>query len=121
MTKQEFISRYQGWRKSCRKASIPILTILCLAAIVSFGKDKIFEHGMPVWLDNVCALVFIALLAINAIFTVWFIRSQQRRFGLICPCCGKLLAGQQSSAQIVIATGNCVHCGEHIFNENPAT
>jgi hypothetical protein len=115
MTKQDFISKKQAWAKSCRKYAL----ILPCAFIYPAIRGFLIESGLSRSLDNTFSTVIAVVFVANAIFIIWYFPRSQRKFGLACPHCHKFLAGQQSS-QIVIATGNCGHCGERIFDENTA-
>jgi hypothetical protein len=115
MTKQDFISKKQAWAKSFRKYGLILPCAFIYPAIRGFLIDRGLSHS----LDAAFCAGFVVVIVGNAIFLLWYFPRSQRKFGLVCPHCGKLLAGQQSS-QIVIATGNCVHCGESIFDENTA-
>ncbi len=117
MTKQDFIARRQAWRKNATKfALLDIVIVFAFGGSVAVVKNYVLSHGGPAWIDGACAIGLIVMLACNALFVFRFLKRKQRDFGLVCPHCEKTLIEQQG-AQIVIATGNCIHCGEKLFDE----
>ena len=101
-------------------ALLDIVIVFAIGGSIAVAKNYLLSHGGPAWIDAASAICFTVMLAFNALFVFRFLQRKQRDFGLVCPHCKKTLMNQQRGSQIVIATGNCIHCGEKIFDEKVA-
>jgi hypothetical protein len=90
-------------------APVALLSLFLLMQIP--GHFKGATHGTR------AAVVLLPLLAwsvINLVITAWVTKRRIRVLNLLCPSCGKPLGGRMG--QIVIATGNCCHCGAKVVD-----
>ncbi len=116
MTKNEFITRLCAAKRQDR-----IVTTIWLVVFfgVLFGNLPLTKwlqhHQSKVWMSTVYLPVFFGFLIGNLVLTIWLTKRRIRKFGLLCPACGKPLV--QATAQIAIATGNCGHCSKAIFEQ----
>jgi len=114
MTKQEFIERQQAWKRhSGRRLAIWTVLWFGLMAGVIWIQTLVSARTRANWVEPFFVLLLLAVLIGNLPVLIWYSRRQQRRFGVVCPQCGKPLA--TSGASIVVATGNCAYCGEKIL------
>ena len=115
MTKQEFITKQQAWKKSTFiDLAIMLVCYFALCGGVILWKQYRVSHGGPAWVSG-CGL-FLAV-ALPIILAVLLYQRRVRRFGFDCPRCGKSLFGGksgQAAAKIVVASGNCCFCGAKI-------
>jgi hypothetical protein len=119
MTKQEFISRQKAMTQSSNKRMIGWLVVFFGVLLGGVPLSRYVEqHEELTWLGPVFGIGLFVFLIGNLPLLAWFAKRQQRRFGIYCPSCGKPLVGL--SAQVVIATGHCGHCGESVFSETKA-
>jgi len=115
MTKQEFITRQKslndvpGWR-AVLWAVIFLLVVIGWAWLLTY----IDRHEELTWLWPEVVIGLIAFILVSYGSAVWCLNRQQKRFGHRCPNCGKRLLG--FTARLAIATGNCGHCGEGVFD-----
>lgn len=116
MTKQEFISSQEAMTRCSNKRAI-IWVVAFFGALIGGGAliDQIEKRGSPAWASAVFLIGMLVVVFGSIGLLMWFVKREQRRFGLLCPSCGKPLVGVCS--QIAIATGNCGHCGERVFSE----
>jgi DNA-directed RNA polymerase subunit RPC12/RpoP len=100
MSKQEFIERQQRMNSVWRA-----WVLLYMLGTMAFIAIFVILEAFP--------LIVVPLFAIPFLF--WVIARNEKQIGIRCPHCGKSLWAKNS--QIVIATGNCGHCGERILND----
>lgn len=67
---------------------------------------------------RVQAIIFMGAL-LSFVFTMplalWLITREQRRLGLMCPQCQKLMMG--TVGMFVMTTGRCGHCGHKVLTD----
>jgi hypothetical protein len=114
LTKREFVTQIQTREHRLRKRSffggLLVAFWLIAMALADYAKD----HGLPYLFGGVdvrevfgwmCAFSMCGLLAALLLLGR----------GVVCPNCRKPLC--DIPAQIAVATGNCGHCGEKVFDE----
>jgi hypothetical protein len=112
MTKDEFIARQQ----IAKRASPPIMIWMVILFAAMIGNLPFLawlrEHHLQKWINPV-ELVLYGLLFGSFVLMLLIAKVRLRKLNLVCPACGKPLAG--NPGQIAIATGNCGHCGSPVF------
>jgi hypothetical protein len=120
MTKQEFIAKQREMTRGANKRSA-IWIVFFFGGLVGCAALSGYIDRHPEeyrWIGAAVGIGLFAFLIANSALMLWFGVRQQRRFGHRCPHCNKALVG--FSVQIAIATGNCGHCGERVFNDHAA-
>jgi hypothetical protein len=119
MTKQDFISRHKAWKQSTGKiGAIGVVCFFGILGVIAFVDSYLQHHGWSTRIDSILGLIAIVLLLGLLPLVFWFQKHQQKRFGVICPSCGKPLVGRNGN--VVIATGNCGSCGEKVYDKSHA-
>lgn len=115
MTKQEFIARQKALVARGRKWGIAwcVLFLVLTLGGIAVG-DYLDSDTTPACFRIGFGVAFFAFLLGTVPWLLWFFKNQQRQFGLLCPSCGKALGAMGA---IVIASGNCGHCGERVLSE----
>jgi hypothetical protein len=111
MTRQEFIRRSQSFRNRSAVGALGILalmigSLILGSRIVDGCRDR---PGFRTTLLGISIFLFLA----SAPAMVIYMRRLEKRMGLTCPHCHKGIAGIST---VVIATANCGHCGETVFD-----
>ena len=117
MTKQDFISRLeQNKEVSGKNVGLGLLAffVVGISCVVFLGWME--KMKLPAWIENIIGVLTLVVM-ISPIFIMgWAVSRNLKKRNLLLPCphCGHSLEGRVS-AQIVIATGNCGHCGERVI------
>jgi len=114
VTKREYIVKQKAVERHLNKRFISWFFVLVVGMLACVPLSSYIErHEELWWLDRTLIPVF-GLLALGGLASGgWLALRHQRRDGLICRHCGKLI----HSPQLAIATGNCGHCGESLFDD----
>lgn len=121
-TKEEFIRKQKAMASSSNKWSVGFLVVFFGILLANIPLAKFIDHHKldhqktVIWIQALYSVGFFGFLIGNVPLMIWFRKRQQRRFGVQCPNCGAPLV--DVSAQIVIATGNCGHCGAQILHDS---
>ena len=115
MKRSELLTKLADARRYGSRALIPYLAILIVFALVTWWVGAVNENTANSRLSGALLLGFIALVYCGLIPTSILVKRFQRRTGLECPGCKKLLAGVH--AQITMASGRCGHCGAVIIRD----
>jgi ribosomal protein S27E len=117
-TKKEFIRKQKAMASSSNKWSVGSLVVFLGILLANVPLAKFIDHQKTViWIQVLYSVGFFGFLIGNVPLMMWFRKRQQRRLGVQCPNCGAPLL-VHVSAQIVIATGNCGHCGAQILHDS---
>jgi hypothetical protein len=115
MTKQEFIHRNKAWKQSTgRIGAVGVICFFCILGIMAAIDNHQQRNGWSSKIDSLLGLLTFFLLVSLLPLVFWFQKRQLKRFGMICPNCGKPLVGRNGN--VVVATGNCGSCGEAVFD-----
>jgi len=119
MTKQEFMSKQKALVQNANRRLSWWLPVFFGLIFANIPLTRYVERNEELtWAGPALGVGLFVFLIGNLLFLAWFAKRQQKRFGLHCANCGKLLTG--ASAQIAVASGNCGYCGERLFSETPA-
>jgi uncharacterized membrane protein (DUF485 family) len=115
----DFILRYQAMTRASNRVSIWFFSgmfVLLLGMVPLLS----YERGSPLFQDvgPVVGVAVLVLLFGSVPVLIWYHWRQKARFDVRCPGCHRQLLG--TSGQIVIATGNCGHCGSRVLSESHA-
>jgi hypothetical protein len=115
MTKDDFVLRQTVAKREENKVSIILLVVL-FGGLIGLGSlaPWMDHHRSVVSIQVAYGVSIFGFMIGNMIFLVWGIRRRARQYGHNCPVCGKPLVG--FAAQIAIASGNCGHCGQPVFD-----
>ena len=124
MTKQEFISRHQAFKRiSGKEAVFAVLFILSLGALggsvgplAAYLRSHVESFRLQHFVNGIVMLFSIAFIITGFAFMLRRVKLRMERFGLVCPGCGRQLIGG-SLAKTVIATGCCSQCGKKLIDE----
>ncbi len=120
MTKQEFIDSRAA---ALRRARIVIGPALVLYLALFVGTLQLYQVIAPRGNGRSNPLVAAVVIALPTLSfgaaLHWLNRRRVRRFGLICPACGKPLT--EVIGQIAVATGRCANCGASVFEADAPT
>lgn len=118
MTKHEFIAKQREMTRGANKRSAISIVFffggLIGCAALSGYIDRHAEEYR--WISAAVGIGLFVFLIANVALILWFGLRQQRSLGHRCPHCNKALVG--IGVQLAIATGNCGHCGERVFNDD---
>src|SRR5262245_38102318 len=112
MTKRRFIEN----AKSARRSGIAMRWVVVLIAAAGMIANEPIQQWVaqqPLVVQMLHGLLLIAAFLSLACFGFWFDRRLLRKYGLACTNCRKSLT--EMSGQIVVATGNCGHCGSRVL------
>jgi hypothetical protein len=114
MTKDEFDSK----RNALNRYGF-IMALLWVAGFGFFILWPYFATGkMDMhWTSPLFQTCFVIYFLGGPILMLWLGIRWQKRFGAVCPKCGKLFLSNKISAKNVRDTGKCIHCGETIISE----
>jgi len=115
MTRKSFIERQQAATRESSRVNL-FWMIIFFGVIIgnALWATSPGNHKSQAWMNTVYTPLFIGFVLLQLPLMIWYSKRCTRKFGLLCPSCGKPLTG--STAQIAIATGNCGHCGSSILN-----
>lgn len=117
MTKQEFIAKQREMMHSGNKRSA-IWIVLFFGGLIGCAalSGYIERHAEEYrWIGAAFGVGLLFFFGANIALMWWFGARQQRSFGHRCPHCNKALVG--FGVQLAIATENCGHCGERVFDD----
>jgi hypothetical protein len=112
MTKEEFISRQQSVEHYFTKLMLRltagfVVLVLCLIPLrIHLERDR--WGRFKIWL--ICFVYFIVVGSIVGSVC----KRRRKELGVLCPGCGKSFH-RKADERIVIASGNCGHCGAKII------
>ena len=114
MTRKSFIERQQAATRESSRVNL-FWMIIFFGVIIgnALWATSLVNHKSQAWMNTVYAPLFIGFVLLNLPLMIWYSKRCTRKFGLLCPFCGKPLTG--STGQIAIATGNCGHGGSAIL------
>src|SRR5262245_42537937 len=115
MKRDELLKNLKAARGYGYRALIPYLLILATFAAVTWWYALSNEARANPRISGFMLLGFIALVYGGLIPTAILRRRFQRRLGLECPGCRKLLEGFH--AQIVVASRRCGRCGVVVVHD----
>ena len=116
MRKQELISKQKELARSSTKRLIVCFLLLTCFVMAIVPLSRYFaKHEDLSWINRVLGPCFPVVLMVTMVLLFLLEMRQRRQLGVSCPKCGKPLVG--ASAQVAIATGNCGHCGEEVFDD----
>jgi DNA-directed RNA polymerase subunit RPC12/RpoP len=116
ITKQVFIRNQKALISSSNKLEAGFIVVFFALLLANFPLVKFINLQRTIWLEFLWFVGFFGLLIGIVPLLRWFRKRQQKRFGVECPNCGVPLV--DVSAQIVIATSNCGHCGVRILDDS---
>jgi DNA-directed RNA polymerase subunit RPC12/RpoP len=114
ITKQAFINKQKSMIRSSNRWAVIFLVVFFGVLLANLSLAKSIDRA-AIWTQVFYAIVFFSVLIGTIPLVMWFQKRQQKRFSVQCSSCGRPLV--DISAQIVIATGNCGHCGERVLHE----
>lgn len=118
MTKQEFIANQRAAKREETRFSAAWIAFFFSILIGNAFVGKWMDHHKPAWpIQVLFGCWLLGLLTANIVFLLWIAKRRARKFGLRCPHCDKPLT--LTAGQIAVATGNCSHCGEAVFDSPP--
>ena len=118
MTKAEFISKIEVWRKRQARNQYIFFGTLAVLFVLWLVLSRFYDHSEPgspariTW-SGVPFLIFIVVYFGQKLV----LRHTFKRYGVSCPVCTKPLGGLES---IAIATGHCGSCGKRILDDDPS-
>ena len=117
MTKQAFIARQRAMEAAASKRGLKWVVVFFGSVACAIPIAKFIEtHSDYSWLAPVVAIGFFVFLFGSVGWMILVMRRQHKKFGLLCPNCGKALVG--TSSAVATATGNCGCCGEAVFEQS---
>jgi hypothetical protein len=116
ITREEFIARSREAQKKLNRAAIAGLAWLLGGMLLAMLILPPELHDEPVLNDYRSALLFLGHIVSSFLLLTWGITTLNRRVGICCFACNKCITG----SQIVIATGNCGHCGTQVLSHPSA-
>ena len=117
MTLNSFKTKTKIYNRSGWIAAGFILLGIALAAIsVAFVKERDDQGGSVTTSIAILALSFPLSAAIILYCLARYPLRLVRRLGLACPICSKPLVG--ASADVVLDTGRCGHCGGQVLQSD---
>ncbi|MBI5775728.1 MAG: hypothetical protein HZA89_18580 [Verrucomicrobia bacterium] len=111
MTQDEFIQQAEDSRRREGRCGLLLMGVFLLMAVTGVPLVNYLDLEQP----NAGKIIVLALYAIAIFGLARLSLNQQLKFTLKCPHCSKMLAGY--SVQIVVASGNCGHCGKQIISD----
>jgi hypothetical protein len=116
MTKDDFIIQQRAAKGEEKRVTMIWMIVffgvlfgnLPVAAWMDHHKEKILIHV-------IFGILFFGFLIGSIPILIFIGKRRIRKFGLVCPNCQKPLF--QAMASIAIASGNCGHCGNKVFDE----
>lgn len=114
MTKQEFIARQQAMEAAVKKRGPKWVIIFFGSMACAIPALKFIEtHSEATWLAPAFAISLLVLLFGSVGWLLLTMSRDHKKFGVLCPNCGKALVSFSSA--IAIASGNCGSCGKPVF------
>jgi hypothetical protein len=125
MTKQQFISKEQAYKKISGKGAVMAVLSVLGVSVIAFGgiaaviyaQTQVRNQWVSVPLTFVAFCVLIVALGICYQLFIRFLMRRLLRFGLVCTGCGCGFFGP--SAKIVLKTGKCGRCGDKVLDDLP--
>ena len=115
MTKDDFVTRQHAAKREENVVSVIWLIVFFAALIGNIPLAKWMDHHRSAaWIQVLYGSLFFGFLIGNLVVLFWVTKRRARKFGILCPGCGKPLT--QVAGQIAVATGNCGHCGAKLFD-----
>jgi len=105
MTRQEFLRRNVECK---RRARISMFLFACV--FIALFAGVLFPTAGPGRFVSAFGIACLVGLCVSLVAVLWFCRNQARSAGVACPSCDGGLLGHPG--KVVIATGNCPHCGK---------
>jgi len=116
MTKQELISKQQAMTRYSNRWAVPFLVVFMGVLIANIPLAQFIDREKPAtWFQVLYGVACFSFLLGNFPLIAWFVKREQRKFGLLCPGCSKPLVG--ISGKVTVATGACGLCGERILRD----
>jgi chromate transport protein ChrA len=126
MTKQEFISKEQAYKKISGKGAV--IAVLCVIAVsiilmgglaaTLYARSLVKNEWLAIFVTaGVAGIVFFIPLSISIRLLTRWIYVRLMRLGLVCTGCGLQFLGQ--SARVVLKTGKCGRCCKKILDDIP--
>ena len=121
MTRKEFSSKYDAFmRYGSRQVILITLPVLGLIVATVLLSDSI-EQQYGIGAANIFTGMMLLLSTVGfAAGALWLNRRFVRRFGLLCPGCGRQLTDKPSHRKVLLA-GHCPKCQSKVFDEERAS
>lgn len=120
MTRREFSSNYEACLRQGSKYGMATTGVIFLPIIAAaFLANYLQKHYEIGWLDNAVAVFALCLFICAIIAMILQDGPMVRRFGLVCPTCRRRLTPVETRRKLLL-TGNCPHCGNNVFDREPA-
>lgn len=111
MTREAFITKSRRAQKLLSWAAWAWMAwFIGVMALVTYFLPHEYRDK-PVFEDWRLAVGSSGHVIVSLVFLFWGIDLLSRRYGVICPSCGKTITG----SQVVIASSNCGHCGARVL------
>ena len=118
MTKSELIARQSKLKRSAATGTIAFLVIFIGVLIGNRWLALFMDRGdRPLALHILYGICFFGFLVAALWFAIWSAQRRDRRFGMMCPTCGKTISGVL--AHIAVASDRCGYCGTRLFPDDP--
>jgi hypothetical protein len=116
MTRDEFVDRLKALRREALKF-LPVCLIVYLGALAAVGPAErwLEKHPSTAWMANLVLPAVIVLIFCNVAFLKWDVKRRLRKYGLLCPACGKPLT--KPAVKLEGFTGKCGSCGAVVFED----
>lgn len=113
MTKQEYIAKQRAMTQGVNRRLLwwALVAFGAFGAMIAFA-NYIDKHEQAASMGNLLGVGLMILLLGSFVGLNFFVKRQQREFGIKCRSCGK----QILNSQFAIASGNCGYCGEKLFD-----
>src|SRR5579859_2788710 len=124
MTKEEFISRHQAFKRISGKEMVfAVLFVLSFGAIgggigplATYLRSHVESMRLQRFVNGIVMLVSVIFVMTGFAIMLRMVRLRMERFGLVCPGCGRQIIGG-SLVKTVIDTGCCSQCGKRLIDE----
>jgi hypothetical protein len=117
MTRKEFSSKFDEYMRAGRWQGLLIPCALVVFLIVFVLTPNFLRDRMGIEVpDSVSAIILLLILVGFTIGLLFLGRSRLRRFGLLCPACGRNLADVEARRKVLL-TGNCPKCQNKVLDE----
>jgi hypothetical protein len=114
MTRDELISRQRAMAVSSDHWALGYFVMYFAFLLACWRVATYMDDQAARWLRTLFGIVVISVLFGSIPLLFWFRKWQLRRFGVVCPSCGKPLVG--APGQTALATGSCAHCKEKVLS-----
>jgi hypothetical protein len=121
MTRKEFNARRDAFQRAGAWYSFGFVGLIFA---LLFGTDSLSDyitHNYQIgWAEKAAPILMLVILAMILISMVYLSKFFERKYGLICPTCGKGLADKVTRWKVLV-TGKCRHCKNQVFDEEPTS